>query len=114
MRQPNHSDLFKDKLNDMFRDISSRGRRKRKKERDNKWKIEKRTKVGCDFKALSLFMDLGGEPVNESFDPEQDGVPQIADVSYETFTENVTGHFSSGCFRGDVLGNVETFLRDTA
>ena len=41
---------------------------------------EKRRKVGCNFKALSLFMNLEGEPVNESFDPESDGVPQITDV----------------------------------
>ena len=56
-------------------------------------------------------MNLGGEPVNDSFDPESDGVPQIIDVSYKTLTEHVTGHFksalkvllSSACFRGDAL-----------
>ena len=51
---------------------------------DNKWKNEKRRKVGCNFKALFLFMNLGGEPVNDSFDPEPDGVPQIIDLSYKT------------------------------
>ena len=93
-----------------------------KKEMDNKWKNEKRRKVGSNFKALSLFMNLGGEPVNDSFDPESDGVPQITDVSYKTLTEHVTGHFrsalkvllSSACFRGDALDNAETFLCDTA
>ena len=118
----NRLDLFKDKLKDMFKDISSPGRTKRKKEIDNKWKIEKRRKVGCNFKALSLFMNLGGEPVNDSFDPESDGVPQITDLSYETLTEHATGHsrsalkvlLSSGCFRGDALDNVEMFLCDTA
>ena len=95
---------------------------KAKKEMDYKWKNAKRRKVGCNFKALSLFMNLGGEPVNDSFDPESDGVPQITDVSYKTLTEHVTGHFrsalkvllSSACFRGDALDNAETFLCDTA
>ena len=67
-------------------------------------------------------MNLGGEPVNDSFDPESDGVPQITDVSYKTLTEHVTGHFrsalkvllSSACFREDALDNAETFLCDTA
>ena len=36
-------------------------------------------------------MNLGGEPVNDSFDPESDGVPQITDVSCKTLTEHVTG-----------------------
>ena len=55
-------------------------------------------------------MNLGGEPVNDSFDPdaESDGVPHITDVPYKTLTEHVIGHFrsalkvllSSGCFRG--------------
>ena len=40
-------------------------------------------------------MNLGGEPVNDSFDPEPDGVPQITYVSYKTLTEHVTGHFRS-------------------
>ena len=81
-----------------------------------------RRKVGCNYKALSLFMNLGGEPADDSFDPESDGIPQITDVSYEALTEHVTRHFivalkvllSSGCFRGDALDNVETFLCDTA
>ena len=30
-----------------------------KKEMDYKWKNEKGRKVGCNFKALSLFMNLG-------------------------------------------------------
>ena len=38
-------DLFKDKLKDMFKDISCPGRTKRKKEIDNKWKNEKRKKL---------------------------------------------------------------------
>ena len=67
-------------------------------------------------------MNLGGEPVNDSFDPESDGAPQITDLSYETLTEHVTGLsrsalkvlLSSGCFRGDALDNVEMFLCDTA
>ena len=67
-------------------------------------------------------MNLGGEPVNDSFDPESDGVPQITDVSCKTLTEHVTEHFrsalkvllSSACFRGDALDNAETFLCDTA
>ena len=110
----NRLDLFKDKLKDMFKD-----RTKRKK----RWTIsgKMRRKVGCNFKALSLFMNLGGEPVNDSFDPESDGVPQITDVSYKTLTEHVTGHFrsalkvllSSASFRGDALDNAETFLCDT-
>ena len=53
-------------------------------------------------------MNLGSEPVNDSFDPESDGVPQITDVPYETLAEHITEHFrsalkvllSSGCFRG--------------
>ena len=63
-------------------------------------------------------MNLGGEPVNDSFDPESDRVPQI---TYKTLTEHVTGHvrsalkvlLSSACFRGDALDNAETFLCDT-
>ena len=109
----------------MFKDISSPGRTKRKK----RWTIsgkmrreEKRRRVGCNFEALSLFMNLGGEPVNDSFDSESDGIPQIKDASYKTSTEHVTGHFrsalkvllSSVCFRGDALDNAETFLCDTA
>ena len=45
-------------------------------------------------------MNLGGEPVNDSFDPESDGVSQITDVSYETLTEYVTGHFRSASEEG--------------
>ena len=56
-------------------------------------------------------MNLGGEPVNDSFHPESDGVPQTTDVSCKTLTEHVTGHFrsalkvllSSACFRGNAL-----------
>ena len=64
-------------------------------------------------------MNLGGEPVNDSFDPETDGVLQITDVSYKTFTEHATGHFrsalkGSACSRGDALDNAETFLCDIA
>ena len=63
-------------------------------------------------------MNLGGEPVNDSFDPESDGVPQIIDVSYKTLTEHfrsaVKVLLSSACFRGDALDNAETFLCDTA
>ena len=54
----NRPDLFKDKLKYMFIDISSPGRTKRKKI----WTIsgKMRREVGCNFKALSLFMNLGG------------------------------------------------------
>ena len=87
----------------------------------NKWKNEKGRKVGCNFKALSLYMNLGGEPVNDSFHLESDRIPQITDVSYKTLTEHVTGCFraalkvllSSVCFRGDALDNAETLLCDT-
>ena len=63
-------------------------------------------------------MNLGGEPVNDSFDPESDGVPQIIDVSYKTLTEHFRSALkvllSSACFRGDALDNAEKFLCDTA
>ena len=54
-----------------------------------------------------------------TLDPETDGVPQIADVSYKTLTEHVTGHFrsalkGSACSREDALDNAETFLCDIA
>ena len=67
-------------------------------------------------------MNLGGEPVDDFFYPEPDGVPQITDVSYKTLTEHIIGHFRSAlkvllisaCFGGGALDNAETFLCDTA
>ena len=113
----NRLDLFKDKLKDMFKPWQN----KAKKEMDNKWKNEKRRKVGCNScpylwtLGVNLLMTL-------LIQSQMTGVPQITDLSYETLTEHVTGHFrsalkvllSSGCFRGDALDNVETFLCDTA
>ena len=94
---------------------------KRKREIDNALKINKRRKR---FQALSnfvsLFQNLGGEPSDEMYRPEEE-IPQITSLAYDSLVEYVPKKLQpvqrqlcdSMCFRGEALEIVEQFLKDS-
>ena len=81
---------FKSKLNDIFKNlqVGEKVKAKRKREIDNAWKINKRRKSSKLFQTLSLFQNLGREPSDEMYRPEE-GIPQITLLAYDSLVEYI-------------------------
>ena len=81
---------FKSKLNDIFKtlQVGEKIKAKRKREIDNAWKINKRRKSSKLFQTLSLFQNLGREPSDEMYRPEE-GIPQITLLAYDSLVEYI-------------------------
>ena len=63
-------DEFKTKLSDIFKNLQSSQKSKRKREIDNKWKTEKSRKLSFASRAVQLFEKLGGEACGDLINPE--------------------------------------------